>query len=228
MQAYRSTSLAFSSGSKLWLQATFTEPSTSSKVIQSGRPLHSNVGQHLSPSSNLLPSRGLQQQAKPLVFANLTLSSNQPEPPPARGLTLNQGSTLSRGLSPASCQPPYSSRPYSSSVAPVSSYSNNDKVKSDVQRFLRQKGVDYSETHSCLKVSLPVSILGGSQSTTWADIDKAFVPVFINKVTGNIVCPLLGLVGPWTQLQEVIETWLKNRTRAKGEVEAGYPKLQKN
>ena len=33
-----------------------------------------------------------------------------------------------------------------------------------------------------LRVSLPVSILGGSQSTTWADIDKAFVPVFINKV----------------------------------------------
>ena len=34
------------------------------------------------------------------------------------------------------------------------------------------------------------------------------------------MCPLLGLVGPWTQLQEVIETWLKNRTRAKGEVES--------
>ena len=153
MQAYRSSSLAFSSGSKLWLQATFTEPTTSTKLIQqSARPLHSNAGQHLSPSSShLQSSSGLHQQATPLVFANLTLSSNQPQPPPVRGSTLNQGSTLARGSSPASCQPPYSSRPYSSSVAPVSSYSNNDKVKSEVQRFLRQKGVDYSETHSCLK-----------------------------------------------------------------------------
>jgi len=104
---------------------------------------------------------------------------------------------------------------------------NSGKAHSEFQRFLRQKGVDYSETPSCLKVSLPVSILGGSQSTTWADIDNAFVPLFINKVTGNIVCPRLGLVGSWTQVQEVIETWLKNRTRAKGDEEASYPKLQK-
>ena len=86
-----------------------------------------------------------------------------------------------------------------------------------------------------------MSILGGNQSTTWADIDNAFVPLFINKVsqasfsfslivaqvTGNLVCPRLGLVGTWTQVQEVIETWLKNRTRPKGEEEASYPKLQK-
>ena len=154
MQAYRSTSLAFSSGSKLWLQATFTESTTNTRLcpaIQSGRHLHCNVGQHRPQSSHLLPSRGLQQQAKPLLFQNRSFSSSRPRSQSARGPTLAGGPTLTQGSSPASCQPPYSSRPYSSSVAPVSSYSNNDKVKSDVQRFLRQKGVDYSETHSCLK-----------------------------------------------------------------------------
>ena len=49
----------------------------------------------------------------------------------------------------------------------------------------------------------------------------------VGQVTGNLVCPMLGLVGSWTQLQEVIDTWVKNRTRAKGDEEAGYPKLQK-
>ena len=41
------------------------------------------------------------------------------------------------------------------------------------------------------------------------------------------MCPSLGLVGSWTQLQDVITTWLTNRTRAKGEDEAGYQKLEK-
>ena len=50
---------------------------------------------------------------------------------------------------------------------------------------------------------------------------------FYRQVTGNIVCPRLGLVGSWAQLQDVIGTWLKNRTRAKGEEEACYQKLQK-
>ena len=159
MQAYRSTSLALSSSSKLWLQqATSAESTTNTRlsfpIIQSvSRQIHGNVGQYL-PASSHLPSRSLQQQkAKPLVCPNrsqarhLSLStSRRPQSPPARGSTIDPSPRSSR----ARCQPPLSGQPYSSSVA-VSSNSNSGKAHSEFQRFLRQKGVDYSETHSCLK-----------------------------------------------------------------------------
>ena len=145
MQAYRSTSLALSSGSKLWLQQATCAESTSnarlSPVIQSvSRHIHSNVGQYLPPSH-------LQKQAKSLFLGNGGHARQLPSrshPPPTRGSTISPGSRLS------TCQPPNPSRPYSSSVA-VSSNSNFGKTHSEFQRFLRQKGVDYSETPSCLK-----------------------------------------------------------------------------
>ena len=145
MQAYRSTSLALSSGSKLWLQQATCAESTSnarlSPVIQSvSRHIHSNVGQYLPPSH-------LQKQAKPLFLGtggHARQLSSRSHPPPTRGSTISPGSCLS------TCQPPNPSRPYSSSVA-VSSNSNFGKTHSEFQRFLRQKGVDYSETPSCLK-----------------------------------------------------------------------------
>ena len=151
MQAYRSSSLALSSGSKLWLQqATCAESTTNARlspspsVIQSvSRHIHSNVGQYLPPS-HLLPSHGLQQQAKSLFLGNggyarhLSLSTCRSHSPPAGG------------SSPPSCQLPNPSRPYSSSVA-VSSNLNSGKAHSEFQRFLRQKGVDFTQTHACLK-----------------------------------------------------------------------------
>ena len=157
MQAYRKTSSALSSGSKLWLQHSTSAESTSitrlsSPVIQSvSRHIHSNAGRHIPTPSHLMPSRGFQQQQPmPLVFGNrsqarqLSLSTSRPTSPPAGGSTIAPRSRLAR------CQPSYSSRPYSSSVA-VSSNSNSGKAHSEFQRFLRQKGVDYTETHSCLK-----------------------------------------------------------------------------
>ena len=145
MQAYRSTSLALSSGSKLWLQqATFAESTSNARlspVIQSvSRHIHSNVGQYLPPSH-------LQKQAKPLFLGtggHARQLSSRSHSPPTRGSTISPWSCLS------TCQPPNPSRPYSSSVA-VSSNLNSGKTHSEFQRFLRQKGVDYSETPSCLK-----------------------------------------------------------------------------
>ena len=152
MQAYRSTSLALSSGSKICkLQQTVTSESTTSSRLSStaiqgvSRQLHSNVDKYLPPS-HLLPSRGLQQQQSKLLFLesrahghHLSFSTRLPHSLPARGPTLSWGS-----------RPPHPSRPFSSSVA-IANNSNHGKAHSEFQRFLRQKGVDYSETPSCLK-----------------------------------------------------------------------------
>ena len=50
-----------------------------------------------------------------------------------------------------------------------------------IKRFLRQKGLDFSESHPCLAVSLPVTILGASHDGNWADMEAALATVYLNR-----------------------------------------------
>ena len=157
MQAYRSTSLALSSGSRFWLQSiseTSTEAAVArfSPVIQHTRNLHGNVDitspQHPWPplSHNTCPI--LQTRPSQLVLGNRRQSHALPRPFSAS----QPWSSPPHGPTLARCQPPTpcSIRSYSSSLA-SSGNSHSGQLQFEVQRFLRQKGVDFTQTHACLK-----------------------------------------------------------------------------
>ena len=114
------------------------------------------------------------------------------------------------------------SRPLS--TPPVS---GNGKLTFEMRRFLRQKGLDYSESAACLRLALPAPALGAAPTADWAAIDTALATVFLNKVTGNFVVPSVAAVGTWQDFQQLVETWLANRQKRKGEELAAYPTLQR-
>ena len=76
-------------------------------------------------------------------------------------------------------QPPH---PLSPPVRQISSSSvAADGQGHAIKRFLRQKGLNFSESHPCLAVSLPVTILGASHSGNWADMEAALATVYLNR-----------------------------------------------
>ena len=159
MQACRSTSLLLSSGTRRWLhlntlestkETAWTNPSSAGKAIEQVNYNVETLGyQHqirrisrLSPASN---SRISQQQEKTLIEQSGQTSCCPPFLSRVRGSQPRRESTSI----PAKCLPfPLLCRSYSSS-AEVSTKSS--QLQSEVRRFLRQKGVDFSETHSCLR-----------------------------------------------------------------------------
>ena len=158
MQACRSTSLLLSSGTRRWLHLNTLESTketawTTPKAIEQVNYNLKTCGyQHqirrisgLSPASE---SRISQQQEK-----TLNEQSFQPSCcPPLLSTSIRVRGSQPRSETTsilAKCRPfPLLCRSYSSS-AEVSTKSG--QIQSEARRFLRQKGLDFSETHSCLR-----------------------------------------------------------------------------
>ena len=162
MQACRSTSFLLSSGTRRLLhlniqespkETAWTSPSSAGKAIEQVNYNLKTCGyQHqirrisgLSPASE---SRISQQQEK-----TLNEQSGQPSCcPPLLSTSIRVRGSQPRSETTsilAKCRPfPLLCRSYSSS-AEVSTKSG--QIQSEARRFLRQKGLDFSETHSCLR-----------------------------------------------------------------------------
>lgn len=84
----------------------------------------------------------------------------------------------------------------------------------DIKRYLRQKHVEFQESHACLAIQVPKHILSGkAASTKWKSLDESISVIFINKTTGSFVCPELALGGPWTTLKEFLSLWCQSRSQ---------------
>jgi len=93
-----------------------------------------------------------------------------------------------------------------------------------IKTFLRKKGVTYSESHPCLRVTLPRYTLGKEiSSTQWAKLEENLCTVFINKVTGTFMCPEMAVTGSWRQLESLLIAWHHNRNSKKGAPQQKYP-----
>ena len=73
-----------------------------------------------------------------------------------------------------------------------------------IKSFLKRKSVDYSESHPCLKLSLPKNLLGEDVSEELSQLKESFTLVFVNKVTGQFVAPDIGVTGSWIQLECIL------------------------
>jgi len=93
------------------------------------------------------------------------------------------------------------------------------------KKFLRLKGLDCEETHSCLRVNIPIHILNPTLNQEYRPQDITTPTVHINKKTGNFVIPSHGVFGSWQEFELIINTWIKNRRLTKDEVKLEYPDL---
>ncbi len=107
----------------------------------------------------------------------------------------------------------------------------------EIKRFMRQKALEYSETHACLKLQIPRHLLlrrglapgvadVSPPPKEWRQLDSAFASVFINKTTGAFVCPDMALSGDWKSLQSFLLAWHHNKAAKKGEPLKDYTELQ--
>ena len=58
----------------------------------------------------------------------------------------------------------------------------------------------------------------------WTNMEAALATVYLNRVTGSLVCPQ---VGSWSEFEALVQACLTNRTRKQGEMTVDYPVLQR-
>jgi len=106
----------------------------------------------------------------------------------------------------------------------------------EIKRFLRQKALEFKESHACLRIPVPRHLLlaatvsGADQAEgqppppqNWRHLDSAFASVFVNKTTGTFVCVDPPLSGDWKGLQSFLLVWHRNRGLRRGETAEAYP-----
>jgi len=96
-----------------------------------------------------------------------------------------------------------------------------------IKTFLRKKGVNHTESHPCLRVTLPRYTLGQEISTQWAKLDENLCTILINKITGSFVCPELAVTGTWPELEALLTAWQYNRSCKKGTPLQSYPAVNR-
>ena len=84
-----------------------------------------------------------------------------------------------------------------------------------IKSFLKRKSVDFTESHPCLKLSLPKNLLGEDVSEELSQLKESFTLVFVNKVTGQFVAPDIGVTGSWIQLECILNDWFEIRKKQK-------------
>jgi len=84
-----------------------------------------------------------------------------------------------------------------------------------VKNYLKNKSIPFNETHPCLKLQIPSYVLGEKFSTELSKINENLTSIFINKVTGNFVCPDLGVYGSWFQLECILNAWIDSKKKHK-------------
>ena len=96
-----------------------------------------------------------------------------------------------------------------------------------IKSFLRQKNVDFSESHSCFAVQVPRHLLLSNKADVkWTAIEESVVPVYVNKTTGTFIAPDLALGGDWATFKEFILIWLRKRTSSKSTIHVALPQLE--
>ena len=84
-----------------------------------------------------------------------------------------------------------------------------------VKYYLKNKSLAFSESHPCLKLSVPSYVFGEQFSAEWSKVSDNITTVFINKVTGSWVSPDLGVFGSWSQLETILTAWTQSKKSAK-------------
>ena len=96
-----------------------------------------------------------------------------------------------------------------------------------VKYYLKNKSIPFTESHPCLKLSLPTYVFGEKLSTEWNKVTESISQVFVNKVTGNFVCPDHGFYGTWSQLETLLNTWVQSKKSHKTLSAGQIPKVSR-
>jgi hypothetical protein len=94
------------------------------------------------------------------------------------------------------------------------------------KRFLRLKAIEFTETHACIKLDIPIVILNTTLHQQFKPTDLTTPTVHINKRTGNFVIPSHGVHGTWQDLELLLNIWVKNRILKRNDVKKEYPSLR--
>jgi len=99
----------------------------------------------------------------------------------------------------------------------------------EIKKFLRQKSIDFEESHACLKMFIPKHHIpqpDGRPSLDrcqWENVERSLAVFYINKTTGGFVCPELAIYGDWKQLQPFLVSYCRNRAVSRGSEEPAAP-----
>ncbi len=97
----------------------------------------------------------------------------------------------------------------------------------EIKRFLRQKNIEFKESHAALKILVPKYLLTKEQvPTEWKKVDKSLAAFYVNKTTGSFVCPELALVGKWPDLSNFLAVWCHNSTLKRSDPLTPLPNLK--
>ncbi len=102
----------------------------------------------------------------------------------------------------------------------------------EMKKLLRQKSVDFTESHACLVITLPkraVSRIPDLRSTKLLSFDEmleqSLTKVYVNKTTSRFVCPEEAVFGDWLNLRSFLLAWQKQKFAKKGEILDPLPSL---
>ena len=96
----------------------------------------------------------------------------------------------------------------------------------EMKKLLRQKSVDFTESHACLIITLPKhaisqnlnrkSVFSQGKSLEQG-LDQSLTQVYVNKLTSRFVCPDEAIFGDWPNLRAFLMAWQKQKFAKKGE-----------
>ena len=98
----------------------------------------------------------------------------------------------------------------------------------EMKQFLRQKSVDFTESHACLVITLPRHAVAHNRDAATVKVfpgasfdeilDRSLTKIYVNKLTSRFVCPDELVFGDWTNLRSFLLTRQKIKFAKKGEV----------
>jgi twinkle protein len=96
----------------------------------------------------------------------------------------------------------------------------------EIKKFLRQKSIEFTESHACIAIQIPKHLVSGDTAPiNWKALDTAFSVFYINKTTGDYVCPELAVCDDWNALREFLSAWCRNRNLKKTDPREELPHL---
>jgi len=115
------------------------------------------------------------------------------------------------------------------------STSSSSATLLEMKKMLRQKSVDFTESHACLIITLPRHAVAGSSDTMRhktfsgksleSSLDDSLIKIFVNKLTSRFICPEESVFGDWTNLRSFLVAWQKHKFAKKGETLEPLPPL---
>lgn len=96
----------------------------------------------------------------------------------------------------------------------------------EMKKLLRQKSVDFTESHACLIINLPKHAISQNLNRKSVfpqaksheqQLEESLTKVYINKLTSRFVCPDEAIFGDWPNLRAFLLAWQKQKFAKKGE-----------